>query len=128
MPCLLAAKAGQSSSVKLNELMFILTFSKYRHQTMLKNGLNSSYKKKLPKHYNNNNNTVALQCHSDVHWRNNGVGKVQGPTSAGAPRSSKKIKIISRYSKNRDIWISNTRMFYCNTSNIGSVWASCARR
>ena len=24
------------------------------------------------------------------------------------------------------IWISNAKMFYCNTHNLGSVWASCA--
>jgi len=27
----------------------------------------------------------------------------------------------------QDVWISNTRMSYSNTADVGRVWASCAR-
>jgi len=48
------------------------------------------------------------------------VGKVPAaPGCRDPPRvPGKKVKkIFSRYSENQDIWISDIRMFYCNTPN-----------
>ena len=51
--------------------------------------------------------------HSGVAMR---LGKVQAAPSSRQKHFFK----FYRYSKTNDIWLSNTRMFYCSTPNLGS--------